>query len=276
MTRAAASCHTALVSVKPSPAVPAPAATLVLLRDRPGGGCETLLIRRHEKSRFAAGDFVFPGGKLEPEDAPDDPARWCGGLSAADAARALGLPDGARALAYWVAAIREAFEEVGILLARTADGAPAALDGPRWLDYRRACQRDHRAFRDMLRAERLTLDAGALVHFAHWITPEENPVRFDTRFFAAATPPGQEAAPDEREITAVRWMTPAEALAARETGEISLRRPTMANLALIDGARTTAAALRALSGRVVAPIRPRIVVENGVQRALLPGDPGWY
>src|SRR5215475_7048533 len=121
MTKRESSWHTARVSVKQPPSVPRAAATLVLLRDRPGGGCETLLIRRHEKSRFAAGDFVFPGGKIEPDDVPADPSRWCTGLDAAMAAARLGL-ERDDALAYWVGAIREAFEEVGVLIALDAAG----------------------------------------------------------------------------------------------------------------------------------------------------------
>ncbi|HSE94154.1 MAG TPA: NUDIX hydrolase [Methylomirabilota bacterium] len=261
--------------VKPSPAVPRPAATLVLLRDRPGGGCETLLIRRHEKSRFAAGDFVFPGGRIEPEDAPADVARWCRGLDDATAAGRLGL-DAPAALAYWIAAIREAFEEVGVLLACDTAGRPASLDPARLAERRRACQRDHRAFWTLLREENLVLPVDRLVYFAHWVTPEERPLRFDTRFFAAQAPAGQDAEPDAHEITEVRWLTPAAALAARARGEISLRLPTATNLALFDGAPAAAAALERLAGREVAMIRPRLVADGAAQRTLLPGQAGWY
>jgi len=255
------------VSVKP-PAVPSPAATVVLLRDRPGGGCETLLIRRHEKSRFAAGDFVFPGGRIEPGDTPDDPARWCLGLDAASAARRLGI-EGDGALAFWVGAIREAFEEVGVLLACDAAGRPARLAAADLAARRRACQEDSRAFWALLRDERLVLPVGRLVYFAHWITPEERPLRFDTRFFAAEMPPGQDAEPDAHEITAVRWLTPAEALAARARGEISLRTPTATNLGLIDGAPSVAAALERLQRLEVVTVRPRLVGGAGAERPIL-------
>lgn len=176
-----------IVPVKPSPARPAPAATLVLLRDRPAESFEVLLIRRHRAAKFAAGDFVFPGGTLEADDHPDDAAAWCRGPDPREAARVLGLEAGSgAALAYWVGAIRETFEEVGILLAHGPDGAPARVAGVRLAEYRRACQADPRAFRDMLSAERLRLATDALVYFAHWITPAVNPLRFDTRFFASA------------------------------------------------------------------------------------------
>jgi 8-oxo-dGTP pyrophosphatase MutT (NUDIX family) len=258
--------------------VPAPAATLVLLRDKPAGGIEILLIQRHRASKFAAGDHVFPGGKIELDDNPDDAARWCTGLDVEHAARVLGLSDGPRAaLAYWVGAIREAFEEVGVLLALDDTGRPPRIEAARLAEYRRACQEDHRAFWDMVRAERLTLTTDRLAYFAHWITPEENPIRFDVRFFAAPMPEGQTPEADEREIVAVRWLSPREAFDAQSRGEISLRRPTIANLRIFDGAPSVAAALANLAGRPIPMIRPRVITDpDGKTRALLPGDPGWY
>jgi 8-oxo-dGTP pyrophosphatase MutT (NUDIX family) len=265
------------VSVKPPPAVPAPAATLVLLRDRPGGGVETLLIQRHRASKFAGGDFVFPGGKIEPHDAPDEAPGRCAGLDPAVAAARLGLAGDRRAaIAYWVGAIREAFEEVGILLAYGPDGNLASLAGSCFADYRRACQLDHRVFWQMVRDQGLTLATDRLAYFAHWITPEEHPFRFDTRFFAAETPAGQDAEADDREIVAVRWLTPAEALAARARGEVSLRLPTISNLTIFDGAPSVKDALARLQGLRIDPIRPRLVMESGQPRAILPGEPGWY
>ena len=271
------SWHTAPVSVKPAPATPAPAATLVLLRDRAGGGIETLLIQRHAASKFAAGDFVFPGGKIETHDAPDDAASWCASLDGVMAASRLGLETDQRAaLAYWIGAIREAFEEVGILLAYGRDGRPVDVADARFDEYRHACQRDHRVFWTMVRDERLTLATDRLAYFAHWITPEEHPFRFDTRFFAAETPAGQRAKADEREIVGVRWLSPTDALAARARGEISLRLPTISNLSLFEGAMSVNEALGRLHGLRVDPIRPRLVMEAGKPRAILPGEPGWY
>jgi 8-oxo-dGTP pyrophosphatase MutT (NUDIX family) len=248
------------VSVK-RPAVPAPAASLVLLRDGPDG-VETLLIRRSEGSRFAAGDFVFPGGRVEPVDRSPEAAAWCAGLAPAAAAARLGLADPLEALGYWVAAIRETFEEVGVLLADPTDGGPPS-EAARLADWRLACRREEAAFWRMLREEGLRLGAGRLVYFAHWITPEERPLRFDTRFFAAPMPAGQAAEADGREIVAVRWLRPADALAARARGEISLRLPTMKNLALFEGAATVADALGRLRDRPVPTIRPRLPVGGG-------------
>ena len=250
----------------------------MLLRDRAAGGIEILLIQRHRASKFAAGDHVFPGGKIEVDDHPDDVARWCSGLDGDQAARTLGATDGTRtALAHWTGAIREAFEEVGVLLAVDAAGRPPRVDPAKLAEYRRACQRDHRAFWDLIRAERLTLTTDRLAYFAHWITPEENPLRFDVRFFAAPMPEGQNADADQHEIVGVRWLSPSEAFEAQKRGEISLRRPTIANLRIFERAASVADALSSLAGRDIRTIRPRVITDaNGKQRALLPGDPGWY
>jgi 8-oxo-dGTP pyrophosphatase MutT (NUDIX family) len=273
--RAAIVAHYA-VSVKPSPVTPSPAATLVLLRDRAAGGFDTLLMQRHLKSKFAAGDFVFPGGKLHADDNPDDAAEWCAGLQVTHAARVLGLEHAPRtALAYWIGAIRETFEEVGVLLARNADGDPVRVSDPRFSDYRRACQTDNHAFWSMVTKERFTLATDGLVYFAHWVTPEDLPLRFDTRFFAAELPEGQEASGDDHEVIALRWMSPREALDAQRAGELSLRYPTIRNLMLFDGAATAAHALARLRGRDVPVVRPRVLMEDGKRSVVIPGDPGY-
>ena len=265
------------------PVTPSPAATLVLLRDRAPASVEALLLQRHAKSKFAAGDHVFAGGKVEETDVPADVERFCGGLTAeAAAARLGGRLGGREALAYWVGAIREAFEEAGILLAYSAGGDFVCLTGEnreRFAAHRVACQTSDEAFFAMLRAEALTLATDRLTYFAHWITPEENPIRFDTRFFAAVAPPAQEATVDGREIVASRWLTPSEAFEAVSRQEISLRAPTIKNLEIIGGGKVGATAhelVASLAGRSVPTIRPRILVVEGRRVAVLPGDPRWY
>jgi 8-oxo-dGTP pyrophosphatase MutT (NUDIX family) len=258
------------------PVVPAPAATLVLLRDRAAGGFDVLLMQRHHASKFAAGDFVFPGGKLEVDDNPDDAVQWCTGLDLAGAVRTLGLEHAPTiALAYWVGAIRETFEEAGVLLATTADGGPVHLPASRIDDYRRAIQADNRAFWSMVKTEKLRLATDRLVYFAHWVTPEGLPLRFDTRFFAAPMPVEQEAVGDDHEMISLRWLAPREALDAHARGEISLRNPTVRNLMLLDGA-SAAEALERLRGRTVATIRPKVVFdEHGKRRLYNPWDAGY-
>ena len=128
----------------------------------------------------------------------------------------------------------------------------------------------------MLRAERLTLAMDRIGYFAHWITPEESPIRFNTRFFAAVMPPRQAAEADGREIVAVKWLTAEEAFGAFTRGEISLRVPTIKNLELLRGASTAAALVASLGTREVTPIRPRVFMVDGKPTPVLPGDPRWY
>jgi 8-oxo-dGTP pyrophosphatase MutT (NUDIX family) len=263
------------------PAISSPAATLVLLRDRPGGPAEVLLIQRHGKSKFAAGDYVFAGGKVEADDIPDDVERFCRGLTADEASARLGGDLTPRqALGYWVGAIREAFEEVGVLLAYDRGGGFVlftAENRERFAAHRQACQSANPAFFTMLRAEGLTLATDRLTYFAHWITPEEQPLRFDTRFFAAASPPEQEPEVDGHEIVALRWLTAGEAFEALGRKEITLRLPTIKNLELLQsgGTRVTDI-LEALRGRAVSTIRPRVLQVDGKPLPVLPGDPRWY
>jgi 8-oxo-dGTP pyrophosphatase MutT (NUDIX family) len=262
------------------PAIPSAAATLVLLRERAAGPAEILLVQRHGRSKFAAGDYVFAGGKVEADDIPDDVERFCRGLTAAEASARLGGDLTPRqALGYWVGAIREAFEEVGILLAYDAAGGfvrPTPDNHERFAAYRRACQSSNPAFFTMLRAEGLTLATDRLTYFAHWITPEEQPLRFDTRFFAAPAPAGQEPTGDDYEMTDLKWLTPQEAVEAQRRGEITLRNPTVKNLMLFDGARDTAHALERVRDRDVPTIRPRVIMEGDQRRVLMPGDPGYF
>jgi 8-oxo-dGTP pyrophosphatase MutT (NUDIX family) len=261
------------VSVKP--VTPLPAATLVLLRDA-NPGVEVLLMQRHRASKFAGGDYVFPGGKVELDDNPEDAAAWCAGLDPRRAAARIGLAgDPKTALGNWIGAIRETFEEVGVLLAYDASGAWARVDEPRFAEYQAACNVENQAFWTMIKTERLTLATDRLVYFAHWITPEESPYRYDTRFFAAPMPEGQTPVADPREVIDMRWLSPEGAMAAFERGEISLRNPTVQNLKLVD-APSVKEALAAVEGRDVPTIRPRVVMEGGTRRILMPGDPGYY
>src|SRR3989454_387243 len=165
------------VPVNPPGVARCPAAPLVLLGDRPAGGFDILLMQRHAKSKFAAGDFVFPGGKLTREDNPPDALRWCTRLDAAAAAKTLDLEDTELALAHWIGVIRETFEEVGVLLATSADGGPVRVAPATLTACRRACQADNRAFWELVKQENLRLATDRLVYFAHSVTPEGNPPR---------------------------------------------------------------------------------------------------
>src|SRR5574341_465440 len=189
-----------------SPAVPQPAATMTLVRDAPRG-LEVLMLQRSLSLAFMPGVHVFPGGALDAAD--DSPAlrALCVGLDDAAASRMLGLERGG--LAYWIAAIREAFEEAGILLAYDARGRIVPLNGTaaeRYRAHRRALDAGHRDFTEFVLSEGLRLAVDRLRYFGHWITPVNSPRRYDTRFFLAIAPENQEAWHDERETIAHVWM----------------------------------------------------------------------
>ena len=249
---------------------------MILARDAPGG-FEVLLLQRHPNSRFAPGAFAFPGGRVEASDAGPEVEMRCGALGRAEAARQ--LPDvvpAERAIGFWVAALREAFEEAGVLLARGSDGRPvdaASLGG----DARARCREDSAMFGRLLTELDMVLATDRVAYWAHWITPEERPIRYDTRFFVAATWPEQVAEPDGLEMVAARWIRPEDALARHRTRELVLPLPTQGILASLSPHRDVAALLEAAHGREVRPVRPRIVRDgSGGERILLPQDPGWF
>jgi 8-oxo-dGTP pyrophosphatase MutT (NUDIX family) len=217
------------------PAVARKAATIILLREKAPKGFEVLLLKRHEKSNFFAGNYVYPGGGLEPQDCVPDIHPFCRGLSPGEASTILGgsaPPD--ESLGYWVAAVRELFEEAGILLAYGRKGSdcrtelltdPAKLSG-----YRTSLQNRKITIQEMTQVEGLSLALDQVIYYAHWITPEARSVRFDTRFFLARHPEGQEANHDRQETTARAWISPAKALEANLQGEIILSPPTLKTL----------------------------------------------
>lgn len=256
-----------------SEVAPQPAATLALVRDAPQG-LEVLLLQRSFRSGFMPGVHVFPGGVLDEADRSPQLYALCAGLDDAAASRRLGIERGG--LAYWIAAIREAFEEAGVLLAYGPHGGFVEPSGParrRFLACRRAEPGAHPGFSALLAAERLRLATDRLVYFSHWITPLRAPRRYDTRFFFAELPPGERAAPDGRETVAHAWLRPAEALARCARGRIRLRTPTLKTLELFAGFATSEELAAALRARCEIPaILPRIARDG---RTLLPGEPGY-
>ncbi len=197
-----------------------PAATLILLRDA-APGLELLLLRRAEKAVFLGGAYVFPGGTLEAADA--DARTWerVHGLTDDEASRALGMSAGA--LAYWVAAARECFEEAGIVFASDEAGGPAAPERiAAMAEHRDALNRGEGSFADILARHRLALPAHEIHYFDHWITPPIRPRRFDTRFFVARAPGGQEGSHDNAETVNSLWLRPADALERAERKEIEV------------------------------------------------------
>jgi len=265
----------------PGTTVPArPAATLMLVRDQPGGAglLEVLMVRRSLRASFVGGAYVFPGGAVDPADAGPEAQACCPARDDASASRLLELDRGG--LAYWVAALRECFEEAGVLLAYRPDGELLRLAEPaleaRFAAHRADLNSGRGRFLDVCRAEGLSLAVDRVHYFAHWITPRGANRRFDTRFFVAAAPPEQTPAHDDAELMADVWLTPAEALAQHRAGEIELILPTARNLEAIGRFGSSAALLAAAAASAAVPlVEPRLVADANGWRILLPGDPGY-
>ena len=207
------------------------AATVMLVRDAPA--LQVFMLRRNLNAAFVGGAHVFPGGAVDPDDSHDDLGPFCVGRTDAEASAILGIDRGG--LAFWVAAVRECFEEAGVLLARHRDsGAVVDFTDPeiaaRFEYHRRSVDRRQRRLVDVVEEEHLVLDVANMHYFSHWITPLGAPRRFDTRFFVAEVPPAQVAAHDAAETVESIWTTPAEALARGAAGDLRLLIPTIANL----------------------------------------------
>jgi 8-oxo-dGTP pyrophosphatase MutT (NUDIX family) len=256
-----------------SPVIPQPAATVTLVRDAPRG-LEVLMLQRSLDLAFMPGVHVFPGGALEPGDDSPELHALCVGLDDAGASRVLGVERGG--LAYWIAAIREAFEEAGILLAYDVSGRFVSLEGPaaeRFHAHRRALDEGRSNIAALARREGLRLATDRLLYFGHWITPVGIPRRFDTRFFLAIAPEGQEARHDNREAIAHGWVRPQQALDLCVREALNMRIPTIKTLERFAACTTTAELLAEISSsRAVRTLLPRITRDG---RSVLPGEPGY-
>jgi 8-oxo-dGTP pyrophosphatase MutT (NUDIX family) len=245
------------------------AATVMLLRHG-AAGLEVLMLRRSPRSVFVGGHHVFPGGAVDASDRAGAGDGLATTRDDVEASRRLGIDAGA--LAFWVAAVRECFEEAGLLLAYGPDGDVVRLDEPavaaRFDEHRRALIAG-RPLRDICEDESLRLALDRVHYFGHWITPEGAPRRFDTRFFVAAAPPRQHAAHDEQETVSSRWIRPAEALAGERSGELQIILPTICALSALSGFGTVETVLGAAAAE-----RPGMVEDGGGVRLAVPGEGG--
>jgi 8-oxo-dGTP pyrophosphatase MutT (NUDIX family) len=219
-------------------AIPRDAATLILMRevDRVKTGIEILLVQRHARSTFMPGAYVFPGGAVETADYTLQAERICHGLSFEQAQDVIaGTSPPEKALGFFVAAIRETFEEAGILLAnREAPNVMACSDDEkaRFAGYRRQVRKDPFSFATIIEREGLKLATENLFYFAHWITPEVSPIRFDARFFVSVAPSNQEVLCDALETTEHAWISPQKAL-KEQSGDFWLPPPTLASIMML-------------------------------------------
>jgi 8-oxo-dGTP pyrophosphatase MutT (NUDIX family) len=257
-------------------AVPRPASSVILLRDGELGP-EVFMVERQRSARFVGGAHVFPGGRVDPEDA--QAADFCVGLDDAAASSRLGVDRGG--LAHYVAAIRECFEEAGVLLASDAAGKPIAGAGNEHAvaeleEARRALNAREVGFLELARTHGWRLAVDRMHYWAHWITPEDSPIRFDTRFFLATVDADQSAAHDEGELAGSEWVRPLVALRKAERGEWTIIFPTLKNLGTLLGFATALEAEEAGARRGdIAALEPRVLRRAEGIQVVLPGDDGW-
>jgi 8-oxo-dGTP pyrophosphatase MutT (NUDIX family) len=249
------------------------AATVVLMRDSQAGP-QAYLLRRHLGMAFAAGMTVFPGGGVDPRDSALTDDHWSG-PSASWFAERLRCTD-ALARELVCAAVRETFEESGVLLAGPdGDSVVADTSGDDWESERVALIARELALHELLERRGLILRADLVRPWAHWITPEFETKRYDTRFFVAALPAGQRTRDVGGEADQVQWCTPTDALAAVDRGEAAMLPPTATTLTELAEFTTVADVVRAADDRTITTFLPKAVLVDGEVRLLLNGDPGY-
>jgi 8-oxo-dGTP pyrophosphatase MutT (NUDIX family) len=244
--------------------IPIPSATILMLRDGPTG-LETFMVVRHHQIDFASGALVFPGGKVEAGDY--DVRNYCDGADSANN----------NAVAMMVGAIREAFEECGILLAREK-GSSALVSGKRLgiLErYRDPLNRSEVSLIEFLEKEQLRLACDTLQHFAHWITPEMLTKRFDTHFYLAVAPSDHLAIHDGHESVDSVWITPDNALKGNADGTYTIIFPTRVNLEMLGESSNVADALRAATDRNIVSILPWSEKRDDGTYICIPQDAGY-
>ena len=252
---------------------PRSSSAIMLLRDTPSGqAIEVFMVRRVIQSDFMPDVYVFPGGSVSADDrAAEQADQVCMPVAptAADPEGRTKLGSGVRA-----AAIRELFEEAGVLLANRTGQVLAISDEdvPRFAAYRQAFNGRKGSLVELARAENLQLATDQLGYFAHWITPEGMPKRFDTHFFLTTAPAEQVAAHDRLETSEGLWITPADALARSELGEFPLVFATIYQLRDLARFQTVAEALAATTTHHVDTHMPVLVQEDGKSRVYLPDD----
>jgi 8-oxo-dGTP pyrophosphatase MutT (NUDIX family) len=259
-----------VLSGRKPPAVPRDAATVMLVRPAPAG-LEVYMLRRQASMAFAPGAYVFPGGSVDARDA-DEQVSWTG-PDAAEWGRIFAAPPSlARALV--CAAVRETFEESGVLLAgESPESVVADTTSEDWEADRRSLLDRSVSLGELLTRRGLVLRADLLRPWSRWITPVVEPRRFDTRFFAAALPPGQRTRDVGGEASEVTWVQPTDALAAGRRGEIRLFPPTMVSLAEL--AESTDVDTVLSGPRRVAPIIPEVHEREGAVWLTVPGLTGY-
>jgi len=258
----------------PSTVPISPAATVMLVRDAVDGnpGVEVFMLRRTARASFGAGMYVFPGGRVDAADGGAEVTAHCRGLDDRDASRQLGIELGG--LAYWVAAVRECFEEAGVLLAEPRSGGSLDLRN----EDRHAVHDGALSLVELCRRDDLVLDFSTTHYVDHWVTPQGERRRFDTRFFVTEAPPDQEPLHDDKETVESLWVRPTEALRLQAAGELTMMPPTVANLGFLEPHATAHAAVEAGAAVVDPPrVEPRVRLgdDGRIVGVAMPGDPDY-
>jgi 8-oxo-dGTP pyrophosphatase MutT (NUDIX family) len=253
------------------------ATTVILLREETRG-FGVYLLKRSEKSSFMPANFVYPGGMVDPEDSQPAIYDRCKGVSPEEAHRILGksLPP-EEGLSYWVAGIRELFEEAGVLLAYDQKGNLLSSRNPAHRElmarYRGPIQNGNVTMAKMAQEEKLFFAVDQVYFHAHWITPEAYPQRFDTYFFLARHPVGQEASHDQKEMTAGMWVTPQEALERNSKGEMVLSPPTLKTIEDLSLFTSLDDLFTASRKNVIEPVLPILKKVSNQTFIVYPWDP---
>lgn len=257
-----------------TPIVPRPAATVILARNV-SDGIEVFMMERTTAVEFAKGMHVFPGGALDPSDHHAEMASLCCGLDDQRASQMLGIEQGG--LAYWIAAIRECFEESGLLLGYRETGQLLSLspeEASRLAALRIEMAKNNVSFLNILQREAVTAATDSIAYYSHWVTQAGRPRRYDTRFFVAQAPEGQTALQDDHETVGQLWVRPEHAIEMHRTGALSMMFPTVKTLESLTPFKSVeelmAYARKPRAKQVMAPVTG--MAPNGEARTLIPGD----
>ncbi|HOE18036.1 MAG TPA: hypothetical protein PLX02_10470 [Syntrophorhabdaceae bacterium] len=259
--------------------VPKRSAAVILLKEEKPQGLKVFLLKRSQRQKFMAGTYVFPGGIMDKQDSDQKILARCRGISPGDTqGRTRGALSDKDNLLFRITGVRELFEEAGVLFAVHGSGKPAAIEDAdiqqRFDNYRDLLRKGGVTLAKLAEKEDLIYTLDQLTHFAHWITPEGQPLRFYTHFFIAAMPEFQKARADGKETIEGRWISPGDALEQNLRGAIILMSPTIASLERLSRFASINGVLRSLKNKeTTRPVQPVYVDLPGQPFVVFPWDP---
>ena len=249
---------------------PKPAATLLALREtrtEHGNELQTIMVVRHRKIDFASGALVFPGGKVAAEDNSENMRKLCANHAQFNDTE----------LGYRIAAIRETFEESGLLFAYPENDTNYITEEiqSQYQQYREGINENKISMLDFLLEENLTLAVDQLIPFAHWITPEMVPKRYDTHFFVAKAPDAQSASPDGSESVEAIWINPNDAIKQGDEGKLTVIFPTRMNLQKLGSHSSVEEAIEQTKQQKIITVLPWTEMIDNKAYICIPDDAGY-